>query len=144
MRGKRMMKRWMQAALALAVGMMLCLGMAQAQTVTGAITGTVTDQSGAVVAGAKVTAHNVDTGVNTPTTTNGTGFFRIDYLAIGRYEVVIEASGFGKSRIPAFQLEAVQTVNFNAKLTVSNSATTVNVDDAAPILNASDPTLSAT
>ncbi|HEY9126193.1 MAG TPA: carboxypeptidase-like regulatory domain-containing protein, partial [Acidobacteriaceae bacterium] len=91
-----MMKRWMQAALIAVLG--LCLGMSsmptQAQTVTGAVTGTVTDPSGAVVSGAKVTAHNLDTGVDTPTTTNATGFYRIEFLPIGRYEVTIDAGGF--------------------------------------------------
>jgi hypothetical protein len=43
--------------------------------VTASISGTVTDPSGAVVAGATVTAANVDTGVNTTQSTNGQGFY---------------------------------------------------------------------
>ncbi|HTJ29881.1 MAG TPA: carboxypeptidase regulatory-like domain-containing protein [Acidobacteriaceae bacterium] len=139
-----MMKRWMQAVLALVAVLGLCLPVTHAQTVTGAVTGTVTDPSGAVVAGAKVTAHNLDTGVDTATATNATGFYRIEFLPIGRYEVTIGAAGFTTQKIPAFKLEVLQTANFNVKLTVGGSATTVDVSEAAPILNTNDSTLAAT
>ncbi len=66
---------------------------APAQTVTGSITGEVADPSGAVIPGARVVAHNLDTGVDTPTTTNSSGRYRIDFLPIGRYQVTIEANG---------------------------------------------------
>jgi hypothetical protein len=143
-----MMKRWLQGALALFAGMVLCLGMTsvptQAQTVTGAVTGTVTDPSGAVVAGAHVVAHNLDTDVSTPTTTNATGFYRIEFLPIGRYEVTIDANGFTSQKIAPFKLEVLQTANFNVKLSLGGSSTTVDVSDAAPILNTNDDTLGAT
>lgn len=138
------MKRWMQAAYALVAVMVLCLSTAKAQTVTGAVTDTVTDPSGAVVAGAHIVAHNLDTGVETPTTTNATGFYRIEFLPIGRYEVSIDAAGFNKQKVPAFKLEVLQTANFNIKLAVGGSATTVDVSEAAPILNTNDSTLAAT
>jgi hypothetical protein len=139
-----MMKRWMQAALALVAVLVLCLSTAKAQTVTGAVTGTVTDPSGAVVAGAHIVAHNLDTGVDTPTTTNATGFYRIEFLPIGRYEVSIDATGFTAQKIPAFKLEVLQTANFNVKLSLGGSSTTVDVSEAAPILNTNDSTLAAT
>ena len=139
-----MMKRWMRAALALIAVLGLCFATAQAQTVTGAVTGTVTDPSGAVVSGAKITAHNLDTGVNTPTTTNATGFYRIEFLPIGRYEVTIEAGGFTSEKIAPFKLEVLQTANFNVKLSVGGGATTVAISDAAPILNTNDSTLAST
>ena len=120
------------------------LSTATAQSVTAAITGTVTDQSGAVVAGAHVTAHNVATGVDTAATTNEAGAFRIDFLAIGQYAATIEAPGFNKQSIPAFALEALQTANFNVKLTVGGTATTVSVSSSAPILDTADYTLSGT
>ena len=142
------MKRWMQAAFALIAVLGLCLSMtsvpAHAQTVTGAVTGTVTDPSGAVVSGATVTAHNLDTGVDTRTTSNSTGFYRIEFLPIGRYEVTIEAGGFTGQKIAPFKLEVLQTANFNVKLAVGGGATTVAVSEAAPILNTNDSTLAAT
>lgn len=50
--------------------LVICIPMALSQTVTGTITGEVTDPSGAVVAGAQVVAHNLETGVDSPGTTN--------------------------------------------------------------------------
>src|ERR1700728_1655293 len=94
---------------------LMFVGAAVAQTVTGTITGEVTDPSGAVVAGAQVVAHNVSTGVDSPTTTNAAGFYRIQSLPIGRYEVIVQAPGFDKETIPAFSLEVLQTANFNVK-----------------------------
>jgi hypothetical protein len=117
---------------------------AVAQTVTGTITGEVTDPSGAVVSGAQVVAHNVSTGVDSPTTTNKDGFYRIQSLPIGRYEVTIQASGFNKETIPAFSLEVLQTANFNVALKVGSASTTMNVSAASPILNTSDATLGST
>src|ERR1700761_1067406 len=140
--------RWFRAVLglvaALGLGFLLVSVPVEAQTVTGAITGTVTDPAGAVVSGAHVVAHNLDTGVETPTTTNATGFYRIEFLPIGRYEVVIDATGFGTTKVPEFKLEVLQTATFNVKLVVGGSSTTVNVSEAAPILNTNDDTLAAT
>jgi hypothetical protein len=130
--------------LAIALAALCWLPMALAQKVTGSITGTVTDPSGAVVSGAHVVAHNIDTGVDSPTVTNATGFYRIDFLPIGQYLVTIEANGFGKETIPPFSLEVLQTANFNIKLTVGSGSTTVNVSEASPILNTENSTLGST
>lgn len=128
-----------------AVAALATLQLANAQTVTGAITGTVTDPSGAVVASAHVTAHNVATGVDAATVTNGSGFYRLEFLPIGRYTVAIEADGFTKRELPAFDLEVLQTANLNAKLSVGGSSASVDVTEAAaPILNTNDATLGTT
>ncbi len=124
--------------------MLLCISIAIGQTVTGSITGEVTDPSGAVVPGAQVTAHNLDTGVDTPTTTNSAGLYRIEFLPIGRYQVTVQANGFDSATLPPFVLEVLQIASFNVKLKVGASSTTVNVSAAAPILNTNDPTLDTT
>ena len=114
------------------------------QSVTGSITGVVSDPSGAVVANATVTAHNLDTNVNTPATTNASGAYRIENLPIGRYEVTVEATGFSRQTLPAFSLEAIQTVTFNVKLALQGASTSVEVSSAYPILNTQNYTLSST
>ncbi len=124
-----------------ALTLLLYVPLAIAQTVTGSITGQVTDPTGAVIAGARVVAHNLDTGVDTPTTSNSTGLYRIDFLPVGHYEVAVEASGFEKVAIPPFTLEVLQSATFNVKLNVGNASTTVSVSAAAPILNTDNPTL---
>ena len=127
-----------------ALAMLACVSAATGQTVTGSITGSVTDQTNAVVPGASVTAHNIDTGVDTPTTANSVGYYRIDFLPIGHYQVTVKANGFNTETLPAFSLEVLQTANFNVKLTVGSSTTTVDVSAAAPILNTNDDTLGST
>ena len=91
---------------------------ANAQTVTAGVTGTITDPSGATIRGAVVTAHDLDTNVSTSTSTNADGVYRIEHLPIGRYEVIANATGFSSETLPSFSLEALQTVTFNAKLTL--------------------------
>jgi hypothetical protein len=58
--------------------------------------------------------------------------------------VSVQAAGFNTETLPAFSLEARQTVQFNIKLSVGSSSTTVDVSAAAPILNTTDPTLDST
>jgi hypothetical protein len=127
-----------------AVAMLMCIATGRAQTVTGTVTGTVTDQSGAVIPGANVVARNMDTGVGSSTTSNSAGSYRISFRPIGSYRVTVDAKGFGKETIPTFQLEALQTATFNAKLSAGGVETTVQVSEATPILNTNDPTLSST
>ena len=65
-----------------------------AQEVTASINGIVTDPSGSAVAGAKVTAKDMDRGTTWPTTTNDSGFYNFPRLPVGRYEVRAENAGF--------------------------------------------------
>ena len=111
-----------------------------AQTITGAITGTVTDASGAVVSGAKVTATNIATGVQTPTQTTQSGTYTLNFLQIGRYKVVVEAPGFSQQSTNDFALEVSQEARIDVKLAVGGESTIVSVTDQAPILNTENPT----
>src|SRR5271167_2496947 len=95
--------------------LLLCTGIvSRAQTITATVNGTVTDPSGAVVANAKVTATNVDTGVATFSTTNNDGIYNIRFLQIGNYKVTVEATGFTVATFGPFVLETGQ----NAKVDV--------------------------
>lgn len=116
----------------------------RAQTVTGTVTGIVTDTTGAVIPGAKIVVHNVATGVNSAAISNSAGLYRVPYLPIGDYTETITASGFGEQTIPRFHLEALQTVNFNVTLKAGGASTTVHVSAAAPILDTTNATLSTT
>jgi hypothetical protein len=136
--------RSLRLVLGCTLTMMAGVPLAMGQSVNGSITGGVTDPSGAVVAGAHVVAHALDTGTDSSTTTNATGIYNIDFLPIGRYQVSVQAAGFNTETLPAFSLEARQTVQFNIKLSVGSSSTTVDVSAAAPILNTTDPTLDST
>ncbi len=123
---------------------LLGASLSHAQTVTGAVTGTITDPSGSVIPGAKVVARNLDTGVNSVAVSDAAGLYRIAFLPIGRYKVTVDANGFGEETVPPFQLEALQTDTFNVKLKVGTEATTVEVSAGSPILDTNDATLSGT
>ncbi len=117
---------------------------ARAQTVTGSVSGEVTDPSGALVAHAQVTAENVATGVKTQSETDGSGVFSIRFLPIGRYQVSVNATGFAPQTFAPFALEINQTVTLNTHLTVG-AAASVEVDSgAAAILDTTDATLGST
>src|SRR5512140_1634352 len=77
----------------------ICLGLAAAcfgQGTTSRIVGTVSDTSGAVIPGAKVTLTNEATGVTFSSTTTETGAYVFASVQVGSYRVEIEAAGFKK------------------------------------------------
>ena len=115
-----------------------------AQTVTGSITGQVTDPSGAVVAGATVTAENVATSVKTTATTNGAGVYTLRFLPIGSYKVTVDAKGFASTNVAPFALEIDQTAKIDVGLKISSAETVVVQGEAHPILNSTDATLGNT
>ena len=112
-----------------------------AQNVTGSVSGTITDASGAVLPNAAVSVRNVDTGVATSTTANGDGVYSVRFLPIGRYSVTISAAGFTQQTIPPFTLEINQTAKIDGKLSAGGSDTSIQVDTTAPILNTNDSSL---
>ena len=122
----------------------LSLSSALGQTVTGSITGVVTDPSGAVVVGATVTAGNTATGVQTTAQTNGVGNYTIRFLPIGVYTLTVEANGFAQQKIDAITLEIDQTAKINVGLKIGTSQSTVVTATAHPILDTADATLGNT
>ncbi len=122
----------------------LAQSVALAQNTTGSITGEVTDPSGAVVSGAQVVVHSIDTGVDTPTTTDSAGVYTVKFLPIGHYQVTVQASGFNTAQVPQFTLEVLQTAKFNVQLTVGGTSANVEVSAAAPILDTNDYTIGST
>jgi hypothetical protein len=111
-----------------------CLISLHAQTTEGAIVGTVTDPSGATIAGAVVTVTNMDTGISVRATSDATGNYVITPLHIGRYSVAVEASGFKKSVRSDITVNVQDRVRVDASLEVGAVTDTVEVAAAAPLL----------
>ncbi|HWR50010.1 MAG TPA: carboxypeptidase regulatory-like domain-containing protein [Bryobacteraceae bacterium] len=107
---------------------------AAGQTITGSITGTVTDPSGAVVTNAKVTAINAATGVTSEAVTNEAGVYRLQFLRVGNYNLAVETTGFKKFSGGPFGLEVNQVARVDVKLEIGNTSETVEVTSVAPIL----------
>ncbi len=108
----------------------------------GAITGTVTDPSGAVIPNAKVTATRVDTGVSQSTVTSGAGNYTISNLVVGTYNVRAEGPGFKSGSATGITLDVSQTRQIDFKLTLIGVASTVEVTAAPPLINTTDATIS--
>ncbi|GIU75742.1 MAG: hypothetical protein KatS3mg004_2829 [Bryobacteraceae bacterium] len=107
---------------------------ANGQTITGAITGTVTDPSGAIVPNATVTATNTATNLTYETRTNEAGVYNLLFLPVGDYTVTVAAQGFKRSTLGPFKLEVNQTARVDVRLEVGDTTQTVEVRDIAPIL----------
>ena len=107
------------------------------------ITGTVTDGSGAVVAGAKVVITNVETTVAADTTTSSAGTYTIRGLNPGRYSIAIQASGFKKEvHQQTIEVSTIATVDFT--LTPGAGSETVEVSSSQIALNTTQPELGST
>ncbi|MBL8191062.1 MAG: TonB-dependent receptor [Acidobacteria bacterium] len=98
---------------------LIATAMAQSQSTTGAIQGTVNDQAGAVIAGATVTANNLDNNSTKNLTTDENGRFVFLQLQPGRYTLTITKSGYATLEQQNIALTVGQTINLNLSLKVS-------------------------
>ena len=109
-------------------------GLMPAQEVTASVLGTVVDPSGAPVAGAKVTATDVDRGTAFSTTTNDSGSYGLPRLPVGTYAIRVEDSGFNTMDAGKVTLELNQAARVDVKLTVGDVNTQVTINEAAPLV----------
>jgi Carboxypeptidase regulatory-like domain len=112
------------------------------QEVTAAITGTVTDPSGAPIVGAAITAKDTARGVVYPGTTNADGAYYIARIPTGKYELRVEAKGFQTALHPSFELVLNQVARVDVQMTVGAISQTVEVTGVAPILQTDTTELS--
>jgi hypothetical protein len=121
----------MRKLLRLSVSMSLLCAAAwvHAQNTTScAITGTVTDSTGAVVPGVEVTVANQATGVSVTETTNASGYYTAESLAPGDYSVNSKKNGFQTEVIRDIHLDPGQRRGIDLKLAVGQVASTVTVE----------------
>ena len=112
---------------------LVCAVSLSAQNITGSITGTVNDQSGAVVRGAAVTVTNTDTNLVARTlSTDEAGNYTAPLLPIGHYSVAVAASGFATSSVTAIELHVNDELRYDFSLKPSGTGETVTVE-ASPI-----------
>jgi hypothetical protein len=117
---------------------------ANAQTFRGAINGTVTDPSGALVPNAQVTATQVATGSDHTTVTTSDGQFSFQDIALGTYKVKVVAQGFPTYAVDKVEVTAGTIYTLNIKLTLQTTTTTVEVSAAALTLDTSTQTQTMT
>ena len=113
-----------------------------AQVKSSAITGTVTDQSGAVVTGAKVTVTEQATNAITATETNGQGQYTVPYLPIGTYTLEVVAPGFRTYRRTDINLGGAVTARQDVSMPVGNTTQSVEVQATALAIQTENATVS--
>ena len=115
----------------------VCLSFSSfAQTITGTISGDITDTTGAVVAGATITVESLGTSEKRTATTTNTGSFRVPDLAIGKYKVTASAPGF-KTLVQTAEVLAGAVTRAEFKLQVGERTETVEVEGSAPLVDLS-------
>ena len=122
---------------------LVCLSLS-AQVNTGRILGTVTDQSGGVVAGSMVVVTNSQTGVSRNLVTDGSGEYSAPNLNPGTYTVRVTASGFQAFERQNILLEIGKDARIDAQLTPGQITQTIEVKEAVPLLDSTSATIAGT
>lgn len=108
---------------------------------TATISGTVTDPSGAVVPQAQIRVHSLSTGTDRAAASDSTGNYTVPSLQPGNYSVTVNASGFSDYKIPSLTLQVAQNVTANIRLGLASMGEVVQVQGAAPIIDAQTSTV---
>jgi len=115
---------------------LLMIGAAFAQSTTdGAIGGTVVDNTGAVVARAKVVAHNEGTNAEQTAETDSSGYYRVIQLQPGTYTVSINQTGFAPFKASQVVVQVGSLTQVSAHLAVAGTVETVQVSGEQPQIN---------
>jgi hypothetical protein len=130
-----MYRKFQTAALGLLLALFAWTVTATAQTYRGGIVGTISDSSGATVAGAAITATEDATNLAYKAVSSSTGDFEITNLPVGTYTVTVSMTGFSTAKYNQVMVAAGGSYNLAAKLVISSSAETVEVTAASLTLD---------
>ena len=111
-----------------------------AQQITGNIRGTVTDPNGAIIRGAAVTAHHVETGLTRTTTTDRNGSFVLLELPIGHYRLNVAMNGFQEYVQAGITLNVNETASVSPRLSIGSEKQQVLVSADAELI---EPTVTS-
>ena len=122
--------------------LLLTLCLSPAWTQTGSqITGSISDKSGAAVAGAKVTATNLDTQVSRETQTNDSGQYTLSLLQPGKYVLNIGKSGFKSLKQENITLEVNAVLGLDFQLELGNVTESITVSSAPPLVESENSSI---
>jgi hypothetical protein len=117
---------------------------AQSEVGTAGINGTISDPSGAVVAGAKVTAKSTATGFIRETESTAAGLYALTQLPVGSYDVTVEQAGFSKAVRSGVNLTVGTSQKLNISLEVGTPTQVIDVSSEAPLVETSRTETSTT
>ncbi|HTZ60876.1 MAG TPA: TonB-dependent receptor [Acidobacteriaceae bacterium] len=108
------------------------------------LVGTVSDSSGGVISGSKVTAIEENTKVHAQTVANDQGYYSISFIQPGTYDITVEKSGFKTTTKTGVVVPVDQAVRTDFTLAVGSTETVVTVSATTPPLSTDDATLGET
>ncbi|HUG80496.1 MAG TPA: carboxypeptidase-like regulatory domain-containing protein, partial [Bryobacterales bacterium] len=109
-----------------------------AQTATGVITGSLTDSTGAVIPGAKVTLTDQQTNQSREQMSNESGIYEFRALPRGNYTLSAELDGFKKEEVTGIQLTVAQTLRLDVQMEVGALTEQVTVEATAGLVQVGD------
>ncbi len=109
-----------------------------------ALVGTVTDSGGLVLPGAQVVAVNVGTKDTYEATTNGEGYYNVQFVRAGKYDITITLAGFQTFKTTGVEVANNQVVRTNGALKPGGVSETVNVEARAQVLNTDSAAIAET
>jgi hypothetical protein len=126
---------------AMCAALCICVGPAFAQTSsTGALTGVITDPSGAVISGATVTLTSLGTGEARTVTTDASGNYKFALLPPGNYKLSVSASGFKTDEVPSVTVNVTETPELNRTLQVGAQSEQVTVESTVETIQTQNAT----
>lgn len=134
------MKSFKLLAVALSIMLTFGTGLVSAQSDRGTLRGTVTDPTGAVIAGARVVATSVERGDTREVTTGDEGVFVMPELKAGLYQIAVEVTGFSRTNIDNVKVDVQGVQSLEIKLEIGEvTGNTVTVNAEAVTINADTP-----
>lgn len=118
----------------LCVFSLLCVAAGFSQQFRGTLTGTVSDNQGAVIPGVRITVNSLETGARSQTVSTGTGNFVVANLAPGFYRVEAEAPNFKRFVLERVQIRSNEQTDVEITLDIGQVVETVTVTSEAPVL----------
>jgi outer membrane receptor protein involved in Fe transport len=139
-REEKMSRQWVGFLTVCVVVLSLTVS-ARAQVTTGTIVGTVQEQSGAVIPGARVTVTNIEKGTSLVFTTDQNGYYNAPFLIPGTYQVRVAKSGFQTAVRSGIVLQVDQQVKVDFSLTLGEVTQTISVTAAPPLVESQSSSL---
>ena len=130
-----------RSLLSLAALFVLLAATATLAQTTASIKGTVTDASGAAVAGAKMTIRNSSLGIERTTETNDSGDYEVPALPPGTYSVEVSKDGFQKQKANSVVIAVSQNALQSFALSVASTSDVLVVESTAPVIDATTITV---
>src|SRR5215472_10524409 len=126
--------RMLKATVYVIVLTLLMISVGRAQETNGNITGTVRDESGAVMVGVTITVRNTGTGLERSTVSGDSGNYRIFALPAGTYDLKAEMPRFGTTSVPNVRIAVDQTRGLDLIMRVATTAEALTVVDSVPLV----------